>query len=137
VVDGQENSFATFRIPRLEEVQKNIIMDGHVYSISNLMVSEKFYQSLPDDLKAVLLEAAATALEVNHRLSVDNEATDRAYLEAEGVRIVELSTAQKMEFRERTQALVLELIREEGINPELLQSLLEAVAEAETRLGSS
>lgn len=133
VVSGQENSFATFRIPRLEEVQKNIIMDGHVYSISNLMVSEKFYQSLPDDLKQVLLDAAQTALEVNHRLSVENEATDRAYLEAEGVRIVEMSNEDKMRVREMTQGPALELIREQGIDPELLQSLLKAVDDAEAR----
>ncbi|MCX7567958.1 TRAP transporter substrate-binding protein [Sulfitobacter sp. F26169L] len=137
VVEGQENSFATFRIPRLEEVQKNIIMDGHVYSISNLLVSEKFYQSLPDDLKQVLQDAAETALEINHRLSVENESSDRAYLEAEGVRIVELSHEEKMRFRDKTQGPALDLIHEQGIDPELLQSLLDAVEEAETRLNGS
>ena len=137
VVEGQENSFATFRIPRLEEVQKNIIMDGHVYSIANLMVSEKFYQTLPEDLKKVLQDAAETSLEVNHRLSVENESADRAYLEAEGVRIVDLSNEEKMRFRDKTQGPALDLIREQGIDPELLQSLLDAVDEAEARLSGS
>ncbi len=133
VVDGQENSFATFRLPRLEEVQKNIIMDGHVYSISNLFVSEKFYQTLPDDLKTVLHEAAKVGLDLNHTLSVQNEETDRAYLESVGVNIVELSNEEKLRFREKTQGPALDLIREQGIDPELLQSLLDAVDAAEAR----
>ena len=51
VVDGQENSLSTFRIPKLEEVQKHIILDGHVYSVLAIFISEKWYQSLPADLK--------------------------------------------------------------------------------------
>jgi tripartite ATP-independent transporter DctP family solute receptor len=137
VVDGQENSFATFRLPRLEEVQKHIIMDGHVYSISNLFVSEKFYQSLPGDLKTVLQDAAEVALEINHTLSVANEETDRAYLEAEGVSIVELSHEERMRFRDKTQGPALALIAEEGIDPALLQGLLDAVSEAEARLATN
>ena len=60
VVDGQENALSTFRVPRLEEVQKHIILDGHVYSILMIATSEKWLQSLPEDLRAVVETAAET-----------------------------------------------------------------------------
>lgn len=135
VVDGQENSFSTFRVPKLEEVQSNIINDGHVYAILTFYVSEKWYQSLPDDLQAAVRAAGEEAQRVNREISRRNEIADREYLEQAGVNIVDISVNEKARFQERTQQPAIDFLVESGVRAELIDQLLEAVEEAEAKLG--
>lgn len=132
VVDGEENSLSTFRIPKLEEVQKYILLDGHVFGLIVLWVSEDFYSGLPDDLKAVLDEAAAKMVTLQREMVVKAEVDDRKYLEDYGVTIVDVPDAEKARFKEVTFEPVLTVVREK-VDPALLDQLLEAVADAEKR----
>ncbi len=134
VVDGQENALSTFRIPKLEEVQKHIILDGHVYGVVMLNVSEQFYKSLPEDLQDAVDEAAAIALELNHEMSIASEISDRKYLEEYGVSIVDVSAEEKAIFREKTQKPVLTKLEELGVDMDLLESLFEAISTAEASM---
>ncbi len=61
VVDGQENSAITTFSASLQEVQKYGILDGHLLGLAYLVIGEKFYQSLPDDLKALVIRAGKEA----------------------------------------------------------------------------
>lgn len=133
VVDGQENSLSTFRVPKLEEVQSNIILDGHVYSIISLFVSEKWYQSLPAELQDAVVQAADNYKATNRQLSQANEAGDRAYLEEAGVTIVDPSIEVKAQFQQLTQEPALKALRE-NVNGDLLDRLLAAVKAAEANL---
>lgn len=133
VVDGQENALSTFRVPRLEEVQKHIILDGHVYSIIMLATSEKWLDSLPEDLRAVVETAAANMRDMNRELSLENEVADRAYLEEAGVSIVDPSIEEKARFQELTQGPALEALQGQ-VDGELLEILLSAVKDAEANL---
>ncbi|GKY87038.1 TRAP transporter substrate-binding protein [Sinisalibacter aestuarii] len=131
VVDGEENSLATFRVPRLEEVQKHIIMDGHVYAALTVVVSQKWLDSLPDDLRQAVLEAGQRMTERNRQISADSEASDRAYLESKDVTIVDLSTEEKARFRDLTQAPVLEMVKD-SVSQEIVDIFLSEVAKAES-----
>jgi TRAP-type C4-dicarboxylate transport system substrate-binding protein len=132
-VDGQENALSTFRVPRLEEVQKHIILDGHVYSIIMLATSEKWLDSLPEDLRAVVETAAANMRDMNRELSLENEVADRAYLEEAGVSIIDPSIEEKARFQELTQGPALEALQGQ-VDGELLEMLLSAVKDAEANL---
>lgn len=131
VVDGEENSIPTFRIPKLEEVQKHIILDGHVYSVSALWASEKWLDTLPDDLRDVVMTAAKNMQKANRALSVKNETRDRKYLEDYGVTIVDLPNEEKERFRELTQGPALKVLKEE-ISQDIIDEMLSAVAKAES-----
>lgn len=130
VVDGQENALPTFRVARLEEVQKHIILDGHVYSLNALFVNEKWLESLPEDLRKIVDEAAATMLQGNREISIQNEISDREYLEASGVTIYEPDQATKEKFRDMTQEPVLASIRG-NVDPALLDLLFAEIEKAE------
>lgn len=134
VVEGQENAIPTFMIPKLYEVQDNMILDGHVYSINTVVVNEAWYQGLPEDLRAAIDQASAIALTTNRGLSVANEATGRVYLEAQGVNIYDPTAAEKAAFRDAAQPAALEWLRTQ-VDPELIDGILEAVAEAEAHFG--
>lgn len=133
VVDGQENALSTFRVPKLEEVQKHIILDGHVYSVLMLGVSEKWFKSLPDDLRAVVVQAAENFKQSNRKISLENEQVDRQYLEGAGVKIVDPPVAVKATFQTKTQGPALNTLKGQ-VDGELLKSLLDAVKAAEAKL---
>ena len=75
VVDGQENPISSFIQDKNYEVQKFMVLDGHIAGIASFIMNEEYYQSLPDDLKRVVDEAAALssreATRVARRLDVD------------------------------------------------------------------
>ena len=132
VVDGQENALGTFRIAKLEEVQKYIILDGHVYSVLGFWVSEKFFQKLPDDLKQVVQTAGKNALALNRKVSQEGFVTDRAYLEKKGLTVFDPTPETKMEFQRLTQAKAIETLKKE-VDPQLIESVMQAVREAEAK----
>ena len=53
-IDGQENPFAQIASAKLQQVQKFLSLSGHVYSPAYLIVSEEFWQKLPEDVRATL-----------------------------------------------------------------------------------
>ncbi len=132
VVDGQENSLATFRMPKLEEVQKHVILDGHVYSANGLYLSDKFYKSLPPDLQKLIDESSVTFIKRNREISTSQEAEDRKYIESKGVSVVDVSLAEKQRFQQLTQGPVIELLKKE-VNPQLLDEMMAAVKAAEAK----
>ncbi|MCY0093454.1 TRAP transporter substrate-binding protein [Hoeflea ulvae] len=134
VVDGQENSLAIFRIPKLEEVQKNIIMDGHVYSPGSLYFSQKWLDTLPEDLLAIVKTASENFRDLNREISTKAEVEDRAYLESKGVSIYDPTPEQKQQFRDLTQGPALEYIKD-NVDPEVLSCFLTAAKEANAKHG--
>ncbi|OCW56026.1 TRAP transporter substrate-binding protein [Hoeflea olei] len=132
VVDGQENSLAIFRIPKLEEVQKHIIMDGHVYSPGALYFNQKWLDSLPEDLQQIVKTASENFRDLNREISAKAEKEDRAYLESNGVEIYDPTPEQKQQFRELTQAPALAYIKD-SVDPEILQCFLTAAEEANAK----
>lgn len=132
VVDGQENALATFRIPKLEEVQKHIILDGHVYSVLGFFISEKFWKSLPPDLKKVVADAVDHGTKRNRQISFSNFESDRKYLEGKGVTVVDVSVAEKKKFQQLTQQPAIDALKKE-VDPKLLADVLAAVAAAEKK----
>ncbi|MFV0334906.1 MAG: TRAP transporter substrate-binding protein [Tropicimonas sp.] len=135
VVDGQENSLSSFRLPKLEEVQKNIILDGHVYSVLMMTTSEKWLDTLPDDLRQVVMTAGEHMRDLNREISLEQETIDRTFLEEYGVRIVDLTPEEKEVFRERSQASVIDTLSE-SVSAEMIDAALSAVAEAEAKLAN-
>jgi TRAP-type transport system periplasmic protein len=134
VVEGQENSIATFLVPKLEEVQDYIVLDGHVYSVNTVILNEDWYQSLPDDLKNVIHQAAHISLAVNRGLTISNEIKGIDYLRERGVDIYAPTAEEHARFREATQEPALAWLRNE-VDAEWIDGILAATAEAEKKWG--
>lgn len=134
VVDGQENSIPTFMVPKLYEVQKNMVLDGHVYSINTVAINEAWYQGLPPDLQGVIRQAAAIALDTNRGLSIANETSGRAFLESEGVSIYEPTAEEKAAFRAKAQPVAVDWLKTQ-MDPAVLDEIMSAVDEAEKFYG--
>lgn len=59
-VDGQENPPVNILNDKTYEVQKYMVLDKHIASIVTFAISEKFLDSLPEDLQKVVTDAAET-----------------------------------------------------------------------------
>ena len=53
-VDGQENPVATIGAMKFYEVQKYLILTHHVTQVVNVVINEKFHESLPVDVQKLL-----------------------------------------------------------------------------------
>jgi tripartite ATP-independent transporter DctP family solute receptor len=61
VVSGQENPPSLVYAMKFYEVQKYYTLDGHIYSIDFTFINDKFYNSLPADLRQIVYEGADIA----------------------------------------------------------------------------
>lgn len=105
-VDGQDNSYAITVTNALYEVQSYMTALGHNYDVTPLVIGEDFYQSLPDDLRAVVDKAAAEATAYNHQVCQDTEAAYIKTIEDHGVELTYLTDEERQAFRDATAGCV-------------------------------
>ncbi len=112
-VDGQDNALSLVDLFKYYQVQKYVTVDNHVYAVSAMVINDKFYQSLPDDLKKVIDNAQKLALAVNRGVSryTDHMAIDN--LKANGMEIYILTPAERKAFKDQAQEPVLKWLRKE------------------------
>ncbi|HEV8673943.1 MAG TPA: TRAP transporter substrate-binding protein [Methylomirabilota bacterium] len=67
VMDGQENPFVQIWSGRFHEVQKYLSLSGHVYSPAYPVVGERWWQTVPADVRAMLERIAVETQEVAWR----------------------------------------------------------------------
>lgn len=134
VADGQENPIANIRIARLDEVQKYLTLDGHLYSVVAIFVNEKWFQSLPSEYRQDILRSGRIAAQVTRYLSRVNESIDLAYLRSKGMQVYAPTAEEKARFETATREPVLRVLKE-SVDPALVDRVLEETAKAEKKLG--
>jgi C4-dicarboxylate-binding protein DctP len=98
VVDGQENPVSTIETQKFFEVQKYMTLTSHIMSFQQFFVSESFYSTLPEDLKAIVDEAAVNMKKLNDSIIVDAENTTTDRLRENGLTVVELTDEGRQAF---------------------------------------
>ena len=58
VVDGEENPISSIALGKLQEVQKYLTMDGHVWSENVMVMNSAKFNSLPVGVQQILLMGA-------------------------------------------------------------------------------
>jgi len=128
VVDGQENPINTFRIPRLEEVQKYMILDGHVYAISAGVFNEGWLNGLPADLRQIVAEGMSLAQATTRGLILEYESESLQYLKDYGLEIYDPTPQEKAMFRDATRDPAIKWLRENIENATLIDAVVSEVA---------
>ena len=98
VVDGQENPWGTIFLQNFYEVQGFATDTGHVYSPFVLMIGQDFWDSLPQDLQKIVMNAAIESRDFNREL---NRRYNREYMEQlkDVMTVVQLTPEQRMQFQ--------------------------------------
>ena len=100
-IEAQENPFAMIKNAGFSEVQKYLNLTGHLISWGYPLVGEKQFQSLPQDLKAIFLQAAKEMQAYEHRLFLSNESKVQKQLQDQGMIFVEVDKTAFMKNGEK------------------------------------
>jgi tripartite ATP-independent transporter DctP family solute receptor len=88
-VDGQENPLSVITAAKLDQVQKNLTLTGHVYSPAVFLMNKAQWDKLSAADKQAFLEAAKEAVKANRARIDDDERKAVADLRAKGMLVVE------------------------------------------------
>ena len=69
LADGQFNAPGISKAYKLYDVNDYTTLSGHVYNTATLMVSEKWFQSLPEDYRIIVAQSAREAIKIGHGIA--------------------------------------------------------------------
>ena len=89
VIDGAENDSVTYQTSKHMEVARNLALTSHMMLANTLYISERVWERLPDDLKAVINKASGEARKtvVAERSSRDAKVLDE--IRAAGINVTQ------------------------------------------------
>jgi TRAP-type C4-dicarboxylate transport system substrate-binding protein len=93
VVDGQENPFTQIQTMKFNEVQKYLILTGHILATSGTVMSRRAWGSLNDQEKAIIEDVFRAQAEWIDTEVIANESRLLADLKAKGMEVVEVDKA--------------------------------------------
>ncbi len=113
-VDGQENPTATVLSSKFFEVQKHLVLSGHIYSAWTPLFSKKIWDSYSPAEQKLINEAAAEAQTFERKVirAYASKALDD--LKARGMQVTTLPTAEVDKLRAKTQPVVAKFSAEFG-----------------------
>lgn len=88
VVDGQENPLPTIVGNKFYEVQKYLNLTSHCIQATFVLVSEKSFQSLSAQDRAILEEAARGTRDFYNKLVLDREESDVKFVQEKGMTVI-------------------------------------------------
>ncbi len=97
VIDGQENPYAQIHSAKFQEVQDYLSITGHVYTPAYVLVSDKHFGDLPEDVQQILEETARETQAYVYALAARMETELLADLEAGGMKVNEADKAAFIE----------------------------------------
>ncbi len=103
--DAMECPISLYYTNKFYEVQDYLTLTGHVYAAAILLANNDFYNSLPDDLQALVMEASEEFRDDQRELAQQQDVEFMEKLEAEGMQINDLTVEQRDEFRQAAQSV--------------------------------
>jgi tripartite ATP-independent transporter DctP family solute receptor len=128
VVDGQENPTATIMSSKFYEVQKNLAMTKHIYSVWVMLLSKKTWDSMSPEEQKTIQEATL------YERTTIREFGDKSLgeLKKAGMQVTEISPAEQAIIRTKLKPVVEKYSKEFGEEPtkEMFAELEKARAKA-------
>jgi tripartite ATP-independent transporter DctP family solute receptor len=102
VIDGAEAANTNYEAQKFYEVAPNWAMVAWTTLVADMIMGEKFFQSLPPDVQKAVVQAAQESAKVEREAYAKSEETALAQLKAKGVKI---TTPDPEPFRKASQAV--------------------------------
>jgi len=131
VVDGEENPIGSILMAKLQEVQKYLTLDGHVYGVDWFIINDKFFQKLPADLQYIVLDSARISAAVSRGMSQLIGEEGLKTLVSGGMQVYVPSEKELAMFRDATQKPVIDWLKtkiDNGIINDMLADVDRVVA---------
>ncbi len=128
-IDAQENPYMKIVANKFYEVQDYVIETNHLGHIMVFLMRNDLYESLPEEVKALVDECAAEAVSYTNGLADESIASYKKTIEESGTQIITLDQAELDRMKEMSQG-VYDQVRGE-IGDGLVGTLLKSVEAAE------
>ena len=133
VVDGQENPVSLINAMKFYEVQKYLILDGHLYSIDFTFINDAFFQKLPKDLRRIVEDSAVTSGLVHRGMQQYTSAIGVDELKKKGMEVYVPTPAELDSFAKTTQPKVVEWVKTK-VPPKWVDYLFKEIDKSRTEL---
>jgi tripartite ATP-independent transporter DctP family solute receptor len=105
-IDGQENPLSVIFANKFFEVQKYLAITNHQYNPQSMIFSRKIWDTLSNDEKKILQDAALEAAAFERKLTRDAADKTLADLKKAGMQVTEFSAAEQAKLREKFKPVV-------------------------------
>jgi tripartite ATP-independent transporter DctP family solute receptor len=105
-IDGQENPVTVINANKFYEVQKHAVLTNHQYNPQSVIFSKKVWDTLTNDEKKILADAASEAAKFQRQASRDAATSALDNMKKGGMQVTELSPAELAKFREKMKPVV-------------------------------
>ena len=129
VVDGQENMLMNIEAQKFYQVQKYVSMTGHTIDMGTIVIGDKYFRSLPDDIRAALIEAEGVAQLAFSSTAALFDSVGVTRLTKQGMQFNYLTPEQIKVFRDRCVPAVREYLDKE-LSKEFVDRFMKSVDDA-------
>ena len=105
-IDGQENPLNVILANKFAEVQKHLAITNHQYNPQSLIFSKKVWDTLSNDEKKILQDAAVEAAKFQRQTSRDAAASTLAELKKAGMQVTEFNAAEQANLRDKLKPVI-------------------------------
>jgi C4-dicarboxylate-binding protein DctP len=135
VVDAMECPIVLIHDMKFYEVQKYLVLDGHLYDPLFIFINEEFYQKkLSPDEQKVVQEAAKALAAAHNGFSQEANIQGLQKLKEKGMIVYQPTKEELAQFREIAQPAALKYVKEK-VGEEWVNKALEAAKEGEAKVG--
>lgn len=89
VVDGEENALGTIDGMKFYEVQKYVMLTGHIFQSQVAGINEKYFASLPQEYRDAVLKAIEEARDYNNKLQSESDVIASKKFKDLGITIIQ------------------------------------------------
>ncbi|MFZ7102333.1 MAG: TRAP transporter substrate-binding protein [Peptococcaceae bacterium] len=102
VVDAQENPLSNIYQAKFYEVQKYLTLSKHNFTLLTLCMSNKKFESLPQDIQEIIVEEAKNAETLSRQLSLESQKSLLSEIEQK-MQVYDLTQEEFMAFQEKAK----------------------------------
>jgi len=133
VVDGQENPLSHVIAQKFYQVQKYLTLTSHICGITANLVNEKWFQSLPDDLKSALIVGDRVAQATLNGFSSLLDSTSLETIKSLGMEVYAPTPEEMAMFKEKAVPYVKKWMEEE-LGTDFVAEYLAAIEAVENEI---
>jgi TRAP-type transport system periplasmic protein len=105
-IDGHENPFTVIYANKIYEVQKYLAVTNHQYNPQSVIISKKFWDTLSNDEKKIISDAAVEATKTQRAASRAQAGEALDNLKKAGMQVSEIGPAELAKFRDKMKPVI-------------------------------
>ena len=130
-IDGMTNPLLNITDMKFYEVTKYLTLTNHMYNIQAVIMSKKIWDSMSEDEKKIMREAAAEATTYQRQVTREANAKALEQLKEEGMEVSELPPEELAKMKEKAKPVIEKFTADVG--PEFVAEVYAAVEQARAK----